>query len=49
MSMMTSQSLRIHKKTQKSKYLETEIQFFLQIKNFIQQTLKVKLWQKMIF
>ena len=40
MSMMTSKMLKFVdlRKTQKSEYLDNEIQFFLQIKNFIHLT-----------
>ena len=40
MSMMTSKILKFVdlRKTQKSEYLDNEIQFFLQIKNFIHLT-----------
>ena len=45
MSMVTSQILNFadFTKTQKSKYLENETLFFLQIKNFINYTLRTSL------
>ena len=51
MSMMTSLVLKFLDswKTQKSKYFESKIQFFLQIKHFIHWTLKTIIWQKIIF
>ena len=36
-------------KTQKSKYLENETLFFLQIKKFINYSSRVTLWQKNSF
>ena len=35
-------------KTQKSKYLENETSFFLQIKKFIYYTSKATLWQNIL-
>ena len=48
MLMMTSQILKSidFAKTQKSRYLENKILFFLQIKKFIDYTLKATLLQK---
>ena len=50
MSMVTSQILNFadFTKTQKSKYLEKETLFSLQIKNFTNYTLRTRLWQKKI-
>ena len=50
MSMMTSQILKSMNftKAQKSRYLENETIFFLQIKEFINYTLRVALWQKIV-
>ena len=46
--MMTSQILKFvdFTKTQKSRYLENETLFFLQIKKFINYTLRATLWVK---
>ena len=48
--MMTSQILKSMNftKAQKSRYLENETIFFLQIKEFINYTLRVTLWQKIV-
>ena len=48
MPMMTSQILEFVNltKTQKSRYLENETLFFLQIKKFINFTSRATLWQK---
>ena len=48
MSMMTSQILKFlnFRKTQKSRYLENETLFFLQIKKLINYTSRATLWQK---
>ena len=48
MSMMTSQILKFlnFRKTQKSRYLENETLFFLQIKKLIDYTSRATLWQK---
>ena len=50
MPMMTSQILKSvdFTKTQKTRYLENETLFFLQIKKFINYTLKVVLLQKIV-
>ena len=50
-SMMTSQILKFvdFSKTQKFRYLENETIFFLQIKKFINYTLRAALWQKNTF
>ena len=47
MSMMMSQVWKFvdFKKTQKSRYLESETLFFLQIKKFINYTSRATLWQ----
>ena len=49
MSVVTSQILQFadFTKTQKSKCLENET-FFLQMKNFINYTLRTTLWQKIL-
>ena len=49
--MMTSQISTFvdFTKTQKSRYLENETLFFLQIKKFINYTSRATLWQKNIF
>ena len=47
MPMMTPQIKSVDfTKTQKSKYLETETLFFLQIKKVINYTSRATLWQK---
>ena len=48
MSMMTSQTSKFvdFTKTQKSRYIENETLFFLQIKKFINYTSRATLWQK---
>ena len=48
MSMMTSQILKFlnFRKTQKSRYLENETLFSLQIKKLINYTSRATLWQK---
>ena len=48
MSMMTSQILKFlnFRKTLKSRYLENETLFFLQIKKLINYTSRATLWQK---
>ena len=48
--MMTSQILKSpdFTKTQKSRYLENET-FFLQIKKFINYTLRATVWQRIVF
>ena len=48
MSMMTSQIRKfVHlTKTQKSRYLENETSFFLQMKNFVNYRSRATLWQK---
>ena len=50
MLMMTSQILKSagFTKTQKSRYLENEALFFLQIKKFINYTSGATLWQKLV-
>ena len=50
MPMMTSQVLQFadFKTTQKSKYVENEISFFLQIKRIINYTSRATLWQKIL-
>ena len=50
MSMLTSQILQFvdFTKTQKSKYLQNETLFFLQIKQFINDTSRTTLWQKIL-
>ena len=50
MPMVTSEILKSvdFKKTQKPRYLEKEALFFLQIKNFINYTSRVTLWQKIV-
>ena len=50
MSMMTSQMLMSvgFTKTQKSRCLENETLFFLQIKKFINYTSRATLWQKVV-
>ena len=50
MPMMKSQILGSvdFTKSQKSKYLENETSFFLQIEKFINYTLKATLWQKTV-
>ena len=49
--MLTSQILQFvdFTKTQKSKYLQNETLFFLQIKQFINDTSRTTLWQKNTF
>ena len=49
--MMTSQILKFvdFKETQKSRYLENETLFILQIKKFINYTSRATLWQKNTF
>ena len=51
MFMMTSQVLKFTDswKTQKSKYLQNETQFFLLVKKFINCSLRAILWQKIVF
>ena len=51
MSMVTSQILKAvdFTKTQRSRYLEKETIFFLQIKKFINYTSWATLWQKVVF
>ena len=51
MSMMTPQNLNSvdFTKTQKSRYLENETLFFLQIKKLINYTSRATLWQKSSF
>ena len=51
MSIMTSQFLKFvdFTKIQKSRYLENETLFFLQIKKFINYTSRTTLWQKNTF
>ena len=48
--MMTSQIFKLadFTKTQKSRYLESDTSFFLQIKKFINYTLRASLWQKIV-
>ena len=48
--MMMSQTLKSEdfSKTQRSRYLEKEIKFFLQIKKFINYTLRATLLQKTV-
>ena len=48
---MTSQILKFvdFTKTQKSRHLENEILFVLQIKKFINYTSRATLWQKIAF
>ena len=48
--MMTSQILKFVDltKTGKSRYIENKTLFFLQIKQFINYTLRATLWQKML-
>ena len=50
MPMVTSQILKYVDvtKKQKSRYLENETLFFLQIKKFIDYTLRATLWQKIV-
>ena len=50
MPMVTSQILKCvdFKKTQKPRYLDNETLFFLQIKNSINYTSRVTLWQKIV-
>ena len=50
MPMMTSQVLQFadFKTTQKSKYVENETSFFLQIKKIINYTSRATLWQKIL-
>ena len=50
MSMMASQILKSvdFTKTQKSRYLENETLFFLQIKKFINCASRATLWQKIV-
>ena len=51
MSMMALQILKFVdlSKTQKTKYLENKMLFFLQIKKFVDYLLRFVLWQKIIF
>ena len=49
--MMTSQIVKSadFTKTQKSRYLKNETLFFLQIKKFINYTLRDTVWQRIVF